>query len=163
MAKPSAAKQASDPSQQTGSGALLLVVVLLTVVAGGAGLLAGQLLKRTLIQSAASPSPVAEMKLAKSTGVQVVPLPSIVTNLAGQGGSWVRLEASVLVADDKPIPPALPAQLAGDVTALLRTLTLLQIAGASGFQHLREEIHDRMQTRSGGRVREVIIQSMIIE
>ena len=33
----------------------------------------------------------------------------------------------------------------------------------SGFQHLREDLNDRVRVRSGGKVRDLVIQSMIIE
>jgi flagellar FliL protein len=47
--------------------------------------------------------------------------------------------------------------------AFLRTVPLAQIEGANGFQHLREDLNDRVRARSGGNVRELIIQSMIVE
>ena len=40
---------------------------------------------------------------------------------------------------------------------------LAQIQGASGFQHLREDLNDRVRVRSGGKVRDLVIQSLIIE
>ena len=57
----------------------------------------------------------------------------------------------------------LVAQIAEDIIAFLRTVTLVQIQGASGFQHLREDLNDRVRVRSGGKVRDLVIQSMIIE
>ena len=57
----------------------------------------------------------------------------------------------------------LVAQIAEDIIAFLRTVTLVQIQGASGFQHLREDLNDRVRVRSGGKIRDLVIQSMIIE
>ena len=33
-----------------------------------------------------------------------------------------------------------------------------QIEGASGFQHLREDLNERVRVRSGGKVRDLVIQ-----
>jgi flagellar FliL protein len=57
----------------------------------------------------------------------------------------------------------LAAQITEDIVAFLRTVPLTQIQGASGFQHLREDLNDRVRVRSGGKVRDLVIQALIIE
>ena len=57
----------------------------------------------------------------------------------------------------------LAAQITEDLVAFLRTVPLAQIQGASGFQHLREDLNDRVRVRSGGKVHELVIQALIIE
>ena len=57
----------------------------------------------------------------------------------------------------------LAGRISEDIVAFLRTVPLAQIEGANGFQHLREDLNDRARIRSEGRVREVIIQSLIVE
>jgi flagellar FliL protein len=42
-------------------------------------------------------------------------------------------------------------------------LSIDQIEGPSGFQHLREDLNDRVRVRSEGKVLELIIQSLILE
>ena len=42
-------------------------------------------------------------------------------------------------------------------------MTLTQIEGASGFQHLREDLNERARIRSGGKVRDLVIQALIVE
>ncbi len=66
---------------------------------------------------------------------------------------------------DEQTPDAgtLSAQIVEDIVAFLRTVSLSQIQGASGFQHLREDLNDRVRVRSGGKVRDLVVQSMIIE
>ena len=155
-----------DSGGNSGKGGmmrLLAALLLLTMVAGGVGFLGGHQLRRSLAQPVTpTTSSVSVAKIAKAEGLQLVALPPIVTNLAGESG-WVRIEASVLLAEEKPVAATLAGQLAEDIVALLRTLTLSQIGGASGYHHLREEILDRLRTRTGGRSREISIQSMIIE
>ena len=63
----------------------------------------------------------------------------------------------------RPDAGTLSAQIAEDIVAFLRTVSLTQIEGASGFQHLREDLNDRVRVRSGGKVRDLVVQSMIIE
>ena len=92
------------------------------------------------------------------------PLPPIVTNLASPERTWIRLEASLVVDGDQTAEAnVLVAQIAEDIVAFLRTVALVQIQGASGFQHLREDLNDRVPVRSGGKVRDLVIQSMIVE
>jgi flagellar FliL protein len=42
-------------------------------------------------------------------------------------------------------------------------VTLRQLEGASGYQHLREDLNDRVRMRSSGNVRDLIIQTLVIE
>jgi flagellar protein FliL len=143
---------------------LLFVVAVLTAGAGLIGYLGGQHLKRSLsVSPVLTPVVIAEAQTMKAPGVHVVAIPAIVTNLAGEGARWIRLETTAVIADEKAIPAGLPAQMADDLVALMRTLDVRHLSGASGFQHLREEILERMRTRSGGRVRDVTIQTMVIE
>jgi flagellar protein FliL len=139
------------------------VLVLLTAVTGAVGFLSGNHLRVATglpaqPQAASTPPPP-----AAANGRQVVTLPVVLTNLGGEGGGWVRLEAGAVFESDKPMPAELAARLAEDFTALLRTLSMQQLASASGFQHLREDLTERARTRSGGKVREVTIQAMVIE
>jgi flagellar protein FliL len=97
-------------------------------------------------------------------GANVRTLPPIVTNLASPERTWIRLEA-LLVSDAEQAADAnaLEAQIAEDIVAFLRTLALAQIQGPSGFQHLREDLNDRVRVRSGGKVRDLVVQALIIE
>ncbi len=54
-------------------------------------------------------------------------------------------------------------EITGDVLAFLRTLTLSQIEGASGLRQLREDLNERVAIRSSGRVRELIIQTLVVQ
>jgi flagellar protein FliL len=101
-------------------------------------------------------------RYAANVGLRL--LPPIITNLASPERTWVRLEASLVMEGEHASDSgALAAQIAEDIIAFLRTLSLTQIQGASGFQHLREDLNDRARVRSGGRVRDLVIQSMIVE
>ena len=161
-AKPKVAPGSGKPRKGGGIVSLLVAVVLVTTVAGGAGFLAGNAMRKPGGGDKATAPKLAAAK-TDADGLQVVPLPAIVTNLAGAEGGWIRLEAVVVVEGRKPIGTDLASRLAQDVTALLRTLSIRQITGSSGFQHLREELLDRMRARSPEKVRDVMIQSLVIE
>lgn len=144
----------------------LLVLFLLSVIAGGMGFISGNRLKQNLTEPATEPikpAAIVEAKTEKSETLHFLSLPTVVVNLADGGGKWVRMELSVLVADEKPVGGSLAGQLAEDVVALMRSLSVAQISGPSGFQHLREDLLDRLKLRSGGRVREATIQALVIE
>ena len=160
MAKSKAAKQAA--SKGGGLASTLMAVALVSICAGGIGFISGSQIRQLLNSDKPSANTFVPAQF-EGGQYQVVALPPIVTNLAGGEGGWVRLEAVVLVEGKRAVPNELTARLAQDTTALLRTLSISQISGASGFQHLREELMDRLKTRSADRVREIMIQSLVIE
>ena len=167
-AAPEIAPVARKPSS---TFAFIAVILILTGLGVGCGGLTGlQLLGK---MEAATPSK-AEAAQGSSAGqaakgrypasANLRALPPIVTNLASPGRTWIRLEAALVVDGEQTAEAnVLVAQVAEDIVAFLRTVTLVQIQGASGFQHLREDLNDRVRVRSGGKVRDLVIQSMIIE
>ncbi|MCV0393753.1 MAG: flagellar basal body-associated FliL family protein [Rhizobiaceae bacterium] len=90
-----------------------------------------------------------------------VTLPTVTTNLASPSDIWARMEL-VLVFDGPP-EPALTETIHQDLLAFLRTVKMQQIEGASGFQHLRADIEDRVRTRSDGKVSRVLIRTLLFE
>lgn len=161
---------ASKPKSAASDGAkkgesmlsVLIAFVFVSICAGGIGFVSGAYSRTLLAGDQSKPAALSPARTS-AEDFQVVTLPSIVTNLGGNEGGWVRLELVVLVEGKKAVQADLAARLAQDTTALLRTLSLRQISGASGFQHLREELMDRMKTRSADRVREIMIQSLVVE
>jgi len=91
-------------------------------------------------------------------------LAPVVTNLAAPSDVWVRVEGS-LVFEGKTLPhgEALAGQIAGDILAFMRTQTLQQIQGVAGLQHLRQDLNERVATRSQGQVREFIIRTLVVQ
>ncbi len=144
----------------------LAVVAALTLCALGAGAGLGIVLQGSVPKEAQTPvEPLGEpggMIYGGDTAVEEVP--PIVTNLAGPEGSWVRLQVSI-VFDRKalPKPAAIAAEIGQDILGFIRTLTPAQISGASGLQHLREDLSERAAIRSGGLVRELILQSVVVQ
>ena len=55
------------------------------------------------------------------------------------------------------------ARISDDLLAFVKTLTMAQLQGASGLQHLREDLTERALVRSDGRVREVMIETLVVQ
>lgn len=91
-------------------------------------------------------------------------LAPVVTNLASPSDVWVRLEGTMLF-EGKTLPhgEALANEISGDILAYLRTESLAQIQGVAGLEHLRQDLNERAATRSEGRVRELIIRSLVVQ
>jgi flagellar FliL protein len=91
-------------------------------------------------------------------------LPPIISNLADPPNAWVRLQAAIIYdAKAVPKPQMLAATVSSDVLAYLKTVTIAQIGGASGLDHLREDLNERVAIRSEGHIREIIIQTLVVQ
>jgi flagellar FliL protein len=92
------------------------------------------------------------------------PLQPIIANLATPAGAWIRIEGSLLLdAEEAKEADVLAAKIGEDILGFLRTVSLAQIEGASGYLHLREDLSDLVKFKSEGRVREFVMQSMVVE
>jgi flagellar FliL protein len=98
---------------------------------------------------------------AEGDELGVVPIETITTNLAAPSDVWVRMELS-LVFDGDP-DTAVAEQIHQDFLAYMRTVKLPQVEGASGFQHLKEDLEERARIRSNGRVKKILIRTLLFE
>jgi len=95
---------------------------------------------------------------------QVRELPPIVTNLAHPESSWIRLQAAI-VFDPAQLqhPEKLIVELTADVTAFLRTASIASLEGSDGLRRLQEELGERAAIRSERKIREFIIETMVVQ
>lgn len=138
----------------------------LTVVAAGIGGVSGIALVshvKTVMRAhattvTAGPTP------RYGPNVGLIDLPPIITNLADPTTAWVRLQTSI-VYDKKavPKPQVLAARISEDILAYMKTVTVAQLGGASGLEHLREDLNDRAKIRSDGHVRELVIETLVVQ
>jgi flagellar FliL protein len=151
-----------SPKKPSLLGAIVPIVVL-TLVAAGGGVLVGKQIV------AAAPNPVikaaeasAKAKLDASVGVRE--LSPIVTNLAAPDGAWVRLQTAIVYdkTDAKQVD-VMAGEIVADTMAYIKTLTMTELQGASGLQHLREDLNERAALRSNGQVHEMIIEALVIQ
>ena len=91
-------------------------------------------------------------------------MPPIVTNLGAPQDTWIRLEGSI-VFDPKalPHPEAVAGRLGEDILAYLRTLSLKQLEGPIGLANIRQDLTERAATRSGGKVQEFVIRTLVVQ
>ena len=94
----------------------------------------------------------------------ILDLPPVVTNLGAPADAFIRIEASIVFdAKATPHPEVLAAEIATDELAYLRTLSLTEIQGPIGLANLRQDLSDRAITRSGGKVSEYILRTLVVQ
>lgn len=146
----------------------IAAVAVLTLVAGGGGWLAGMLLapppsEKTETAAELPANATGEEDIPKMSAVAhgIVQLDPITTNLAYPAENWVRLEVA-LQFDGAP-DVALAETIHQDIAAYLKTVSLQQIQGPRGFQYLRDDIQERVDLRSEGRVTNVMFRTFVIQ
>jgi flagellar FliL protein len=144
----------------------LAVLLLVTAVSAGAGALSSLQLMSTVQRIVDSRKDLQERPTASAfnASARLRKIPPVVTNLAEPAGAWIRVEASV-VTDTLNDEEAnvLVARLGEDVVSYLRTMSPSQIEGARGLQYLREDLNERAAIRSSGKVRELIIETLVVQ
>lgn len=157
-----------DGSSGGSLGSFILMLLVLTLLGGGIGAVAGLHFTET-VRNAVTGQLEAEPQAAAEEDIYLAPvrlrsLKPLVTNLAAPREAWVRLQASVVI-DQQGIDDVivLMGHIEEDILAYLRTVTLAQIEGAAGLQHLREDLNERAVSRSGGKVRELILESLVVQ
>ena len=111
------------------------------------------------VADAAPPPP----KAPAAKPAEVRPLAVIVTNLRDPSTLYVRLEAVVVLEPNTPDSAALAAKIGDDLVSYLRTVSLSELEGPTGFQYVREDLRKRSIQMGGGKVRELLLQSFVIQ
>jgi flagellar FliL protein len=156
------ANEGQRPGIMQWLGALLLV----TALSVGTGALASLQLMSTFqrISENQKEAPEKPISSAFNANDRLRKITPVVTNLAAPPNAWIRMEASIvtdkLTEEEASI---VVARIGEDVAAYLRTLTPAQIEGARGLQYLREDLNERALTRSSGKVRELIIETLVVQ
>ena len=140
------------------------IILVLALLAGGAGFAHGAKLFELLGAAKVERADSGREDAARTTaGPATRDLKPIVTNLAAPADAWVRLEATLVCDPSAPIDEKGISEMSNDIVAYLRTTTARQLEGAGGLRRLREELSERMALRSGNRVREVLIQTLVVQ
>jgi flagellar protein FliL len=143
-------------------GAMALVSVLAAAAGGLYGLQIVPTITSLLEAKAKTSEPVPPTRYPEGSGLK--DLTPIITNLAQPPETWIRLEASLVLTNKAtPLPDVLVGEIANDVLAYLRTVTLKQLEGPSGLRQLGEDLNERVTIRSDGKVRELIIQTLVVQ
>lgn len=142
---------------------LIVTIAALTILAAIGGGLVGKLIVARL--RGATPALAETGKpLPYAGGIEVRELPAIVTNLTDPPEIRIRLQVAIVYPRASVEEPAvLSAQITDDLVGFLKTLSLTQLQGATGLQNLREDLNERAAVRSQGKVREVVIEALVVQ
>ena len=156
---------AATAAKAPGKANLIVTVGALTVLAAVGGGLVGKMIVAKLH---ALPTPSASAEPTKAahytSDMTVQELPPMVVNLADPPETRVRLQVAIVFSKKAVETPAvLVAQINDDFVGFMKTLSIGQLQGASGLQALREDLNERAATRSDGKVREVVIETLVVQ
>jgi flagellar protein FliL len=167
-------EEAADGAPEKKKGSMVITIVaiaIVTLVGAGAGWVLGGMIapKAPVEEAAAAPAPAGAHGEKKEEGLPhiateaagVVQLEPITTNLAYPSDSWIRLE--VALAFNGPPELALAEDIHQDILGYMRTVSLQQIEGPRGFQYLKDDIQERVDLRSQGKVSKVMFRTFVIE
>ena len=162
----------SDGKPKKKSAALMTIigVVVLTLLGAGGGWAVGTMIAPNVKgaeQAEAAKAEGGEKK--EETGLpkispeinNIVQLEPITSNLAYPSENWIRLEVALLFNGPPDVKVA--EDIHQDILAYIRTVSLQQIEGPRGFQYLRDDIQERVDLRSQGRVSKVMFRTFVIE
>ena len=164
---------AGDKKKKSGNMMTIVAIAVVTLVGAGGGWVLGNMITPK-IQQAADAKKEAEAGKEKGKGKEeeglphisteangVVQLEPITTNLAYPSENWIRLEVALLFNGAPDVKVA--EDVHQDIMAYLRTVSLQQVEGPRGFQYLKEDIRERVDLRSEGRVSKVMFRTFVIE
>jgi flagellar FliL protein len=107
-------------------------------------------------KEAAQPAAPAQLKVRE--------LPPVVANLGGEKRALVRIQSAIVYdAGELEHLDTLIPMLMSDITAFIGTLDLPAIEGPDGLRRLQEELTERAATRSERRIRELIIEALVVQ
>ena len=158
-----------EPVKGKGSPLIMTIVglLVLTVLGGGGGWLLGTVVAPRIkaatsaVQATTKAAGDSKQAAAAEQANGIITLDPITTNLAYPSQSWIRLEIALVF---KGQPDAQLAQaIHQDILSYVRTVSLQQIEGARGLQYLRDDIQERVDLRSEGRVSKVMFRTFVIE
>lgn len=101
---------------------------------------------------------------AAATVEGVLALPPIVGPLRAPAQVWVRFEGVIVVdAMDAARAKSLVAEIADDSLVYFSTLSLPEVEGAMGLKAVKEDLTERARIRGEGKVRELLIQTLVTQ
>lgn len=157
----------------------IAIIAVLTLLAGGGGWLVGNMLAPPPAEKPAEEVAKAEPAVGghgeggkgAAAGEEVahistpangiVLLDPITSNLAYPSENRIRLEVALMFKGAADVKIA--EEIHQDIMAYMRTVTLQQVQGPRGFQYLREDLQERVDLRSEGRVTNVMFRTFVIE
>ena len=91
------------------------------------------------------------------------PLAPIVTNFGNPPDFSSGCRRRSFLSRIRPESAALITKIGDDVVAYLRTVSIAEIQGPTGFQFLREDLKKRAIQLGGGKVRDFLLTNFVVE
>jgi flagellar protein FliL len=155
--------------------AVIVPVLLLTLVAAGGGFVVASLSSakpaieisahaESVAEDTPNPEETATVAKHEENGGIIKQLAPIITNLASPKDTWMRIEVSLVINPEAQAEQDMIAVQSSDqILTMLRTVSLPQIEGPSGFLHFKEDINDLLRENSANKIKQVLINSMVVE
>ena len=162
-----AAAPAAEPKKKGGLVMTIVAWLLVTLVAAGAGggigmYLADIIEKTVTAKMEAVPADKPELRYSGNMALEKIE--PVITNLGSPSNTWIRLETAIVFPNGALSDPKVTAaEIRQDIVAYARTISLAQLEGPSALQHLREDLNERVATRTSGQVSELIIETMVVQ
>jgi flagellar FliL protein len=163
------AETTAGRSKKSGMVMTLVGIAVLTLLGAGGGWALGKVVAPDIKGAAEAEARTAEEQKAAEAGLpristeanNIVQLEPITSNLAYPSENWIRLEVALLFNGPPDVKVA--EDIHQEILAYIRTVSLQQIEGPRGFQYLRDDIQERVDLRSQGRVSKVMFRTFVIE
>lgn len=163
--------QGEPVKKKSGMVVTIVAIAAVTIIGGVGGWFVGNMLapqvEKPKVDTAEEEKPAEGAKdgegLPKLATEEngIVQLEPITTNLAFPTDRWIRLEVALLFKE-KP-DAKLAETIHQDITVYLRTVSLQQIEGPRGFQYLKEDLEERADMISEGKVQKVMFRTFLIQ
>ncbi|WP_068316764.1 flagellar basal body-associated FliL family protein [Polycladidibacter hongkongensis] len=159
-------KKLAGDMPQTPSALAFAGVTALAILAGG--LLGAALVDRVhtqLIEERKAEAP-GMINPVYASDSEIVALKPIVTNLLSSSENWIRIESSVVLKKtdmSEEDHAVLAKEIEQDFLLYARTLGPRQLQGTRGLLRLRDDLNERAKMRGGRVVRELVLESVVIQ
>ncbi|MFT4080038.1 flagellar basal body-associated FliL family protein [Rhodomicrobium sp.] len=137
---------------------MLLGAVTGALVAAAAGFAFG-FMEPGVFQSA----PVAPAPQPVITRSEVKVLPPIIANLANGSNLSIRLEAAVVLKPDVAEAAEISARISDDLVTFLKTVSIREIEGPTGFQLLKNDLKSRASRIGDGKTLDLLILTFVVQ
>ncbi len=148
---------------------IAIAAIIVTAVAGAGGMgigsaLVDQVHDKYLEEQKANSGALINPEYTENS--QIVPLKPIVTNLLSSSENWIRIEASIVLMQrgrEGLDHSLLVRQIGQDLLLYARTLGPRQLEGTRGLLRLRDDLNERAKMRGGKFVKELVLESVVIQ
>ncbi|WKW50679.1 flagellar basal body-associated FliL family protein [Rhodomicrobium lacus] len=139
---------------------MLLGAVTGALVAAAAGFAFGFMEPGVFQSAPVASAPAPQTVIARS---EVKVLPPIIANLANGSNLSIRLEAAVVLKPDVAEAAEISARISDDLVTFLKTVSIREIEGPTGFQLLKNDLKSRASRIGDGKTLDLLILTFVVQ